>query len=485
MVLSLLGVVMLAVVSLGATVASGDSPQLGLDLQGGASVVLQPKANQKVADGVLDQAIAIIRERVDALGVAEPEITRQGSSIIVQLPGVENKDRALQIVGQTAQLLFRPVIQAGLPPESPTATAVTTTTTVAGAPTTAPGSPTTTVAPESLKTTPPDQDDPKAQVVLPSRKEGTRYLLGPAEVTGQAMTSAKAIIEPNTGIWEVQFSLSGEGTKQWNAMAEKVGRGNQIAIDLDGDVRSAPALNETNFPGSGVITGRFTEREAKDLALVLRYGALPVQLERQTVQTVSASLGRDSLRAGVVAGIVGLALVAVYMLLYYRGLGVVVWLGLMVSGAIMYSLVTLLGNTSGLALSLSGATGIIVSVGVTVDSYVVYFERLKDEIRSGKTVRSSVDRGFSRAYRTILAADAASFIGAVVLYVLSVGSVRGFAFFLGLSTLLDVFIAYFFTRPMVVLLGRSRFFTEARWVGVARGLAAAPAPAPSPVPSPS
>jgi preprotein translocase subunit SecD len=161
------------------------------------------------------------------------------------------------------------------------------------------------------------------------------------------------------------------------------------------------------------------------------------------------------------------------MLLYYRALGIVVWLGLSLTAAFMYSLVTFLGSTSGLALSLAGATGIIVSVGVTVDSYVVYFERLKDEIRSGKTIRSSVDRGFSRAYRTILAADAASIIGAVVLYVLSVGSVRGFAFFLGLSTILDVFTAYFFTRPMVVLLGRSRFFTEARWMGVARGLNAA------------
>ena len=152
-----------------------------------------------------------------------------------------------------------------------------------------------------------------------------------------------------------------------------------------------------------------------------------------------------------------------------------VWVGHLLTGAIMYSLVTLLGQTSGLALSLAGATGIIVSVGVTVDSYVVYFERLKDEIRSGKTIRSSVDRGFSRAYRTILAADAASIIGAAVLYLLSVGSVRGFAFFLGLTTLLDVVTAYFFTRPMVMLLGRSRFFTEARWVGVARGLNAAPA----------
>ncbi len=469
----LIGILVLAAGALGLTVASGSSPQLGLDLQGGASVVLQPR--DKVPSGVLDQAIEIIRNRVDALGVAEPDITRQGDSIIVSLPGVRNKDRAVEVVGQTAQLYFRPVLERLPAVASPTTTAV-------------PAEPATTVDPTSPTTVPidlsstttPEENTPEAQVILPEKDDNgnvtARYLLGPAEVTGQAMSSARATVNPNNGVWEVQFSLTSGGTTQWNAMAEKVGVNGQIAMDLDGVIQSAPSLQTTNFPGSGQISGNFTEREAKDLALVLRYGSLPVQLDRQTVQTVSASLGRDSLRAGIIAGLVGLALVALYMVLYYRALGLVVWLGLLVSGALMYSLVTLLGKTSGLALTLAGATGIIVSVGVTVDSYVVYFERLKDEIRSGKTIRSSVDRGFSRAYRTILAADAASFIGAVVLYVLSVGSVRGFAFFLALSTLLDVIVAYVFTRPMVVLLGRSRFFTEARWVGVARGLNA-PAPA--------
>ncbi|HEX2273654.1 MAG TPA: protein translocase subunit SecD [Acidimicrobiales bacterium] len=466
-IVCLVGILLLAFGALAATVASGESPQLGLDLQGGASVVLEPKTD--VSSGVLDQAIEIIRSRVDGLGVAEPDISRQGDSIIVQLPGVRNTDRALQIVGQTAQLFFRPVIQQL--PASPEAS-----------PTSAPpdgAAPTTTVPAAQLPTTPPEQNDEKATVVLPEKDSSgnviARYQLGPAEVKGQAISSARAEINQTTGAWGVTFNLTSEGTSQWNAMARKVGQGGRIAIDLDGVVKSAPSLETTDFPGSGQITGDFSEREAKDLALVLRYGSLPVQLERQTVQTVSASLGKDSLRAGIAAGIVGLGLVALYMVLYYRALGIVVWLGLGVTAALMYSLVTLLGNTSGLALTLPGAVGIIVSVGVTVDSYVVYFERLKDEIRSGKTIRSSVDRGFKRAYRTILAADAASFIGAIVLYVLSVGSVRGFAFFLGLSTLLDVIIAYFFTRPMVILLGRSRFFTEARWVGVARGLAAAPA----------
>ncbi|MEO7443292.1 MAG: MMPL family transporter, partial [Acidimicrobiales bacterium] len=186
------------------------------------------------------------------------------------------------------------------------------------------------------------------------------------------------------------------------------------------------------------------------------------------------SLGSDSLRAGVIAGFVGLGLVMFYMVMYYRALGLVVLLGLSVWASLMWSIVSYLGVSRGLALSLAGAVGIIISVGVTVDSYVVYFERLKDEVRAGKTIRASVDRGFSRAFRTILAADISSFIGASLLYILTVGSVRGFAFFLGLSTILDVVVAYYFTRPLVILLGRNRVFTEARWLGVARGLAAAP-----------
>jgi len=474
--ISLVAILLAAATALGATLASGNSPQLGLDLQGGASVVLKPRND--VPSGVLDQAIEIIRSRVDALGVAEPDITRQGDSIIVQLPGVSNTSRAVEVVGQTAQLYFRPVLQElGPEPTATTTTVPATTTTVAEGTT-----PTTAPMPDLNRITPPEENAPDKTVVLPERDADgrvvQRYLLGPAQVRGDALASANAAVNPTNGTWEVQFSLTGEGRRQWNEMARAVGVNNRIAIDLDGVVKSAPSLQTTEFPGEAQISGNFTERQAKDLALVLRYGSLPVQLDRQTVQTVSASLGKDSLRAGIFAGLVGLGLVALYMLAYYRALGIVVWLGLALSGALMYSLVTLLGQTTGLALTLAGATGIIVSVGVTVDSYVVYFERLKDEIRAGKTIRSSVDRGFSRAFRTILAADTASFIGATVLYLLSVGSVRGFAFFLAISTLLDVVVAFFFTRPLVVMLGRSRFFTEARWVGVARGLAA-PAAAPA------
>ena len=474
LVVSLVGIVLLAVGSAAATTAAGYRPQLGLDLQGGAAVVLEP--TRKVSEGVLNQSIEIIRSRVDALGVAEPDISRQGDSIVVQLPGVKDQDRALQIVGQTAELRFRPVLEEV--PLSETAAPTTTTSAppVATSSTIAPASTTTTAAPGAVKTTPREEDEADKVVVLPEREKGEivrRYRLGPAELTGKAVRTARAAFDANSGQWRVDFELTSAGSPQFDALAAR-NQGRQVAIVLDGVVRSAPTIQTDKFGGRGQITGNFGEREAKDLALVLRFGALPVQLKPQTVQKVSASLGKDSLQAGLLAGFVGLGLVLLYMILYYRALGLVVFLGLVVSGMLMWALVCVLGRTSGLALSLAGATGIIVSVGVTVDSYVVYFERLKDEIRAGKSIRSSVDRGFARAYRTILAADAASFIGAGLLYWLTVGAVRGFAFFLGLSVLLDLVIAYFFTRPMVILLGRNRVFTEARWLGVARGLAASP-----------
>jgi preprotein translocase subunit SecD len=466
-------VVVVAVGAFAATLAAGNSPKLGLDLQGGLSVVLQPTRN--VPSGVLKQAEGIIRNRVDALGVSEPDIHIEGGSIIVALPGVKNRQRALDLVGQTAELRFRPVLGT-LPPydDSPVTTTTTTapgqstTTTAAGATTT------TTASPAQIKTTSREDNKKDATVILPDAKEQGRYQLGPSEMDGRALKSATAQFDTSGGGWIVSFTTSGSGTKQLAALSQKYLQ-KQVAIELDGEVRSAPQFQNAITDGKGQISGNFSEKEAKDLALVLRYGSLPVDLKRATTQEVSATLGKDSLRAGILAGLIGLGLVLLYMILYYRALGFVVLLGLLVSSMLIWSIVSFLGESNGLALSLAGATGMIVSVGVTVDSYIVYFERLKDEIRSGKTIRSSVDRGFSRAYRTIVAADLVSLIGAALLYLLAVGSVRGFAFFLGLSTLLDMFVAYFFTRPMVILLGRNRLFTEARFFGVARGLAAAPA----------
>ncbi|MBW3556707.1 MAG: protein translocase subunit SecD [Actinobacteria bacterium] len=467
-------IVVLAVGSFGATLYLDKRPQLGLDLQGGAYVVLQP--DRKVDAGVLNQSVEIIRSRVDELGVAEPDIRPQGDSIIVQLPGVKEQARALEIVGQTAELRFRPVLQS-LPPEQ---TAATTTTSAPDPATTttevdpAAATTSTTVA---AGTTPREQDLPDQEVVLPMKEKDRitgRLLLGPAKATGTIVRSARAQPPQGPGDWAVSVELTSKGNELFNQIAAACFDATpecptkQVAIVLDGVVRSAPAVQERSFSGRVQITGQFSESEAKDLALVLKFGALPVELTPQSTQTVSPTLGRDSLRAGITAGLLGLGLVLLYMIMYYRALGVVVVLGLGVSGMLLWSFVSFLGA----ALTLAGAVGIIISVGVTVDSYVVFFERLKDEIRSGKTIRSSVDRGFTRAYRTIVAADISSLIGAGLLYALTVGSVRGFAFFLGVSALLDLFVAFFFTRPMVSILGRSRLFTEARFFGVARGLGA-------------
>ena len=534
----LIFIVLTAAIALGACLVTDTSPELGLDLQGGVAVVLEP--TEPASDDSLDQAIEIIRNRVDGLGVAEPEIARQGDSIVVQLPGVDQQQRALDLVGATAELRFRPVLRQHSPEvldaaattttaadgsTTTTAAGDTTTTTAAGdtTTTTAPvegqadaatpfqdSGTTTTTAPTTTTTaggdttttttasgepvptfglTPRDEDLPDAEVVLPELGDDGEvvavYQLGPSQATGEIVADASAELNQTTGRWTVALEMKGgeDGIDQFNAIAAQCSPPSetcptgQLAIVLDSVVHSAPVIQTASFDKDEIqISGSFTESEAKDLALALDYGSLPVNLEPQTVRTVSPTLGEDSLKAGLAAGLLGLALVCLYMLFYYRALGLVVVAGLCVWAALLYSIISYMG----VALSLAGVTGIVVSVGVTVDSYVVYFERLKDEVKAGRTLRSSTERAFSRAFRTILAADVASFIGAGVLYVLTVGPVRGFAFFLGLSTILDVIVAWFFTRPLVGLLSSSRFFTDSPRFGVARGLAA-----PKPVAAPS
>jgi preprotein translocase subunit SecD len=239
-----------------------------------------------------------------------------------------------------------------------------------------------------------------------------------------------------------------------------------LAIELDGEVISAPTVQTDNFGTSVQITGSFSESEARNLARVLNSGSLPVKLETQAVQTVSPTLGQDSLRAAWIAGLVGVLLVLIFMVLYYRLLGLIVGAGLLVSGALIYTVISFLSKTQGLALSLAGIAGLIVSVGVTVDSYVVFFERLKDEVRAGRSMRNSAQRGWAGAWHTIVMADMVSLIGAGVLWYLTVGSVRGFAFFLGLSTLCDLFVAYFFTRPTVLLLARTDWMARRKVMGI-------------------
>jgi preprotein translocase subunit SecD len=509
-------IVVVAGVALGATLAAGNSPQLGLDLQGGFSVVLTAKGNPP-SDSI-EKAKEIIRQRIDGLGVSEPEVTRQGDNVVVELPGVKDRKKSQQIVGQTAKLEFRGVLQQAPPgytyqaadPEkgqaakcvqddetttTTTTGSTTTSTTVAGASTTASTASTTTstapttttAAADGSSTTTTSTTAPKdGPIVVPTEASDNAtpvcLQVGPVGFEGSSLSRAKAELDTTTGSWKVAVGIKGSEKATANTLFNACYSGTaecptkQLAIVLDGRVQSYPTVQGQNLADEPTfqITGDFSQSEAKDLALVLRYGALPVEFERSAEQQVSPTLGQASLHAGLVAGLVGLAAVALYMLLYYRGLGIVVILGLGVWSALMYSVICYLSERGGLALSLAGVTGIIVSVGTTVDSYVVYFERLKDEVKSGKTLRSSTERGFQRAFRTILTADVSSFLGAFVLWWLTVGPVRGFAFFLGLSVVLDVIVAYFFTRPLVIILGRSRFFTEAPFFGVARGLGQEP-----------
>jgi preprotein translocase subunit SecD len=468
----LIGSVAVVVIALAATVIVGNKPVLGLDLQGGISVRLFPAG--KFSSSSLDTAKNIIDRRVNGLGVSDAEVTREGNNIVIDLPGVKDRDKAKRLVGRTAELNFRPVLAElpAEPPGAPPADDATKAAVAACDPSAIPN-------PQALPNTAASEDKPASCVVLPGRKQEqrtVRYFLGPAALTGKDTSGAKSRFIQGQG-YGVDLSLKDSGRTSFNQLAQqsfpKQPPQNSVAIVLDGVVQSAPRFNEPNFPGDVTISGSFTQGEAGDLANILQYGALPVKFDekQQTVESVSPTLGSDQLKSGIAAGIVGLALVAIYMLLFYRLLGVVVLLGLLLSAGATYALVAYLSNSGfNLTLTLAGVTGLIVSVGITVDSYVVYFERLKDEVRSGKTVRSSVDRGFTRAFRTILAADLVSLIGAGALYVLASGSVKGFAFFLGVSTILDLLVSYFFMHPLVVILARRRALVRVPVVGIASGL---------------
>jgi len=501
---SLLGIVVMVIALLTGNLLAGNVPALGLDLQGGASVTLQPEG--EFTPSALSQAVDIISQRVNALGVSEPEITRQGNNVVVNLPGVSDQQKALDIIGRQGELLLRPVLQAGTLNTDTSTTIPGTDTTVLdttvvdttiaateggpgsvrsrGAATTVPAGADTTV-PAPTDTTAPtaaasnisvseDTTDPNANAVLLGQN-GEAYLVGPAGATGKVFTNnAQAVI--NNGNWTVTVELRKgvDGADLWNALTTKCFNRDatcptaRIAIALDGKVISAPTVQEAVFTGGNVqISGDFSQSEARDLAKILEFGAVPVKFKVATVQTVSPTLGKDSLRAAIISGLIGVLLVMAFFFVYYRMLTIVVVGGLMVSSALLWSIIAFISRSNGLALTLSGVAGIIVSIGVTVDSYVVFFERIKDELHAARTLRSSAQRSFALAWRTILAADTVSFLGALVLWWLTVGSVRGFAFFLGLSTLCDVIVAYFFTRPAVLLLARSKFLNGRKVLGVA------------------
>ncbi len=470
-----IGVVVVAAAGLIYTFAAGNEPLLGLDLQGGVSVVLEPERNTdgtEVSGEIIDQAIEVIRNRVDGLGVREPEITRQGQTVLVQIPGVDDQERALELVGQTAELRFRPVLDVGPPGGDFTASAAL-----------CPIGEDEDV-PAEFATGTPTPDAGADECMLAEQidnVDGTdvvsALLLGPApelitsdtegaRLTGLAVESANARL---TAGWSVALVLNSgsPGIDDFNSLAALcVSRSlecptGRVAIEIDGGVESAPTIQSSNFERTNIsITGNFSEGEAKDLALVLRFGALPVELTPQESRTVSSTLGEDALDAGIIAGLIGLALVSIYLIAYYRALGLVAIASLAVSGAMLWTMIAWLGASQGLALTLAGVTGLIVSVGVSVDSNVVYFEHLKEDVRGGRTVRSSVERAFPIAYSTIVKADIASLIAAGVLYFLTVGQVKGFALFLGLATILDLVATYFFMGPVVRLMARSDRMTQ-------------------------
>ncbi len=510
------------------------SPKLGLDLQGGTSVTLIPKAapgEGTITSDQINQAVEIIRQRVNGLGVAEAEVTTQGAgadaTIVVSIPGASVSDIYEQ-VGQTAQLNFRPVTQeaagsvAPLPSPSDSASPSPS---KSGSKSPKPSksaspSPSDTASPQESPSPSPTgsesanprsetsaltatdevktkqaktttelepayakldctdpantkgfQDDPNLALITCSPDGAAKYLLQVAAVLGTNIDNATATLNPQTGQWAVNIDFDAEGTKAFadttRTLQPLPPPTNQFAIVLDGLVISAPRVISPILDGNAEITGNFTQDEATTLANQLKYGALPLAFDVGEVQQISPTLGSDQLTAGVIAGALGLFLVVLYSLLYYRGLGLVTVASLAVAGALTYGLIVFLGDRIGFTLTLAGVAGVIVSIGITADSFIVYFERLRDEVREGRTLRGAVETGWVRARRTILAADAVSLIAAVVLYVVSVGGVRGFAFTLGLTTIVDVFVVFLFTKPMVTLLSRTEFFGGGhKWSGL-------------------
>jgi preprotein translocase subunit SecD len=455
-VVSVLFVLVLVGASISAFAFGGLAPQLGLDLVGGVSVILT--APPGTPSPVVDRALETIRERVDRLGVAEPDITRQSElNIQVQIPraGGESQQRLLELIGKTARLEFREVLE-----------------------TIAPGS-------ENYNQTEITPGDPQDEEVVfpgadvPRGEQPALLRMGRVLLTGEALTEAQASFVDPVSVapgdqpgWRVNFQFNSEGSDRFARITERL-TGKQMAIVLDRRVESAPTVNEAITGGQGVITGDFTEQEARDLAVVLQTGALPVELEQSQVETVSATLGREALDQGLAAGIAGLVILALYLAFYYRMLGVVTWLGMAVWAVLSLTIVALLGRWAGYSLTLAGVAGLVVSLGVTADSYIVFYERLKDEVRKGKTVRAAVHPAFQRAWRTIVAADIVTITAAVVLYILAIGSVRGFALTLGIATLLDMFVVYFFKRPTVFLIAQSRFLSELRGMGLRPGVSVA------------
>jgi preprotein translocase subunit SecD len=494
---SLIGVVLIVVVTLAFNIATENTPILGLDLQGGVSVILAP-TEPATADELLvirDQ----IRSELERQGIAEPDVRTQGDTIVVDLPGVRDQQEALSAVDVSGVVELRPVLNpascqpvpagevAPTAPVGPTLDAPTTDTTVEPQGLRRPATPETTIPETTVPADTAPGDTVPADTVpadtgavpaptqtltpgadlLPTR-DGTVECVGPAQGTGEVFErgSAEPTLDPSQG-WGVSVDLrGGEGQDTWNNLASQCFSGaptcptQRLAIVLDSVVQSAPTVQQPNFTDAVSITGNFTQGEAEELSSVLNRGAFPVEVEAQEARTVSASAGGDSLRAAIIAGLIGLALVLVFLVAYYRWLALVIVGGITVWAGMVFTMASFVSGWTNYALSLAGVTGIIVAIGVTVDSYVVFFERIKDELRNGRTIKNAAPRSFKMTWRTIWSADVISLIAAGILFSLSVGSVRGFALYLGLTTICDLLVCYFFTRPAVLLLARSKLMAR-------------------------
>ncbi|WP_240666267.1 protein translocase subunit SecD [Oerskovia turbata] len=457
------------------------TPGLALDLEGGTQIILTPIASEgEVTDETITQAINVIRQRVDSSGVSEAEITSQGKNIVVGLPGTPS-DETLDLVRKSAQMRFRPVLTVGAPTPVESET-----------PAEAPTEPETPVVPanpsdlaqitpaiqaefDALDCTAPTNltgglgDDPDAPLVTCADDGTAKYILGPVEIEGTEIANASSGMGTtaqgvSTGQWVVNLEFNNAGTEAFRDTTTRLvslpAPQNAFALVLDGLVISAPTANDAITDGKAEISGSFTRESAALLANQLNFGSLPLTFEVQSEQQISATLGSEQLEKGLIAGAIGLLLVVVYSLFQYRALGMVTVASLGIAAVLTFGVILLLSWTIGYRLSLPGVAGIIVAIGITADSFIVYFERIRDELRDGRTLNSAVEKGWDRARRTILASDAVNFLAAVVLYFLAVGGVRGFAFTLGLTTLIDLVVVFMFTHPVMQLLAKTKFFAN-------------------------
>ncbi|MES2094720.1 MAG: protein translocase subunit SecD [Actinomycetota bacterium] len=471
-------------------------PKLALDLEGGTQIILTPQVANGAANPTaqqLDQAVSIIRQRIDASGVSEAEINTQGSSnVVVSIPGIPDQ-ATINRIESSAKLEFRAVLKT----DAAATSAVGGTT-----PTPSPGAPSPSASEAPLQSTPsvkPTDGSDEAYVTPALQKQYTdftcdkveaaktnvapanqplitcdvngqrKYILGPVEVAGETITDATNGVVTNsqgttTGQWAVNIVFNSKGSQEFGKVTTRLnaltGVRNQFAIVLDGRIISAPTTNAVISNGKPQITGSFTQATSKTLADQLKFGALPIGFKVQSNDSISSTLGTSQLRSGLLAGLIGLVLVVLYSLLQYRTLGLVTVASLVVAAAITFLVVDLLSWRQGYRLSLAGVAGLIVAIGITADSFIVYFERIRDELRDGRALESAVEAGWKRAVRTIIASDTVNFLAAAILFILAVGNVKGFALTLGLTTLVDLVVVSLFTHPILQLISRRRYFSE-------------------------